>query len=70
MKRYVTFAMMFLAVVLLVLPTQAVQAQKPIVLGCPLSTAFVYGWDAERGIKLAVEEINTAGGKSAPSKWR
>ncbi len=35
---------------------------KPIVLGCPLSTAFLYGWDAERGIKLAVEEINAAGG--------
>ncbi|MBN2706183.1 MAG: ABC transporter substrate-binding protein, partial [Deltaproteobacteria bacterium] len=35
---------------------------KPIVLGCPLSTAFLYGWDAERGIKLAVEEINQAGG--------
>ncbi|MBN2332474.1 MAG: ABC transporter substrate-binding protein [Deltaproteobacteria bacterium] len=35
---------------------------KPIVLGCPLSTAFLYGWDAERGIKLAVEEINNAGG--------
>ncbi|MBW1645295.1 MAG: ABC transporter substrate-binding protein [Deltaproteobacteria bacterium] len=35
---------------------------KPVVLGCPLSTAFLYGWDAERGIKLAVEEINQAGG--------
>ena len=35
---------------------------QPIVLGCPLSTAFLYGWDAERGIKLAVEEINQAGG--------
>ena len=37
-------------------------AAKPIVLGCPLSTAFLYGWDAERGIKLAVDEINRAGG--------
>ena len=35
---------------------------KPIVIGCPLSTAFLYGWDAERGIKLAVEEINAQGG--------
>ena len=33
-------------------------AQDPIVLGCPLSTAFLYGWDAERGVTLAVEEIN------------
>ncbi len=37
-------------------------ATKPIILGCPLSTAFVYGWDAERGIRLAVEEINAKGG--------
>ena len=44
-----------------VMPKQA-RAEKPIVLGCPLSTAFLYGWDAERGIKLAVEEINAAGG--------
>ncbi|RLB38940.1 MAG: ABC transporter substrate-binding protein, partial [Deltaproteobacteria bacterium] len=43
------------------MPTQA-RAEKPIVLGCPLSTAFLYGWDAERGIRLAVEEINAAGG--------
>ena len=37
-------------------------AQKPIIIGAPLSTAFLYGWAAERGIKLAVEEINAAGG--------
>ena len=37
-------------------------AAEPIKLGAPLSTAFVYGWVAERGIKLAVEEINAAGG--------
>ncbi|MBW1695912.1 MAG: ABC transporter substrate-binding protein [Deltaproteobacteria bacterium] len=37
-------------------------AEKPITLGCPLATAFLYGWDAERAIKLAVEEINAAGG--------
>ena len=35
---------------------------KPIIIGCPLSTAFLYGWDAERGIRLAVEEINAKGG--------
>ncbi len=33
-----------------------------ITLGAPLSTAYLYGWDAERGIRLAVEEINAAGG--------
>ncbi|MGD0488423.1 MAG: ABC transporter substrate-binding protein [Syntrophorhabdales bacterium] len=37
-------------------------AEKPIVIGAPLATAFLYGWDAERGIKLAVDEINAAGG--------
>jgi branched-chain amino acid transport system substrate-binding protein len=37
-------------------------AEDPIGLGCPLSTAFLYGWAAERGFKLAVDEINTAGG--------
>jgi branched-chain amino acid transport system substrate-binding protein len=35
---------------------------ESIVLGCPLSTAFLYGWDAERAIRLAVEEINAQGG--------
>lgn len=33
-----------------------------ITLGAPLATAYLYGWDAERGIRLAVEEINAAGG--------
>lgn len=38
------------------------RAAKPIILGAPLSTAFLYGWDAEKAMKLAVEEINAAGG--------
>jgi branched-chain amino acid transport system substrate-binding protein len=46
----------------LVMPVGQSLAAKPIVLGCPLSTAFLYGWDAERAIKLAVDEINAAGG--------
>ncbi len=37
-------------------------AEKPIVIGCPLSMGFLYGWDAERGVRLAVEEINSQGG--------
>lgn len=39
-----------------------VSAADPIVIGAPLATAFLYGWDAERGIKLAADEINAAGG--------
>jgi branched-chain amino acid transport system substrate-binding protein len=35
---------------------------KSIVIGCPLAREYRYGRDAERGIKLAVEEINARGG--------
>ncbi|MEW6275886.1 MAG: ABC transporter substrate-binding protein [Bacillota bacterium] len=35
---------------------------RPIVIGCPLPRAFLYGWDAERAITLAAEEINAKGG--------
>ena len=45
-------------------------AEKPIILGAPLSTAYVYGWDAERGMKLAVDEINAAGGVNVNGKKR
>lgn len=48
----------------------AAGSAQEIVLGCPLSTAFLYGWDAERGIKLAVEEINAAGGVNVGGKKR
>ena len=43
---------------------EAEGAEKPIVIGAPLSTAFLYGWDAERAITLAAEEINAQGGVS------
>ncbi len=45
-------------------------AAKPIILGAPLSTAYLYGWDAERGIRLAVDEINAAGGVSVGGEKR
>ena len=45
-------------------------AEKPIILGAPLSLAYVYGWDAERGIKLAVDEINAAGGVNVNGEKR
>src|SRR5512136_1832697 len=47
---------------------EAAGAEKPIVIGAPLATAFLYGWDAERGIKLAVDEINAAGGVAVGGK--
>jgi len=68
--RHVKVLGILLAVVLLGLPGGTAMAEKPIILGCPLSTAFLYGWDAERGIKLAVEEINAKGGVNVGGKKR
>jgi branched-chain amino acid transport system substrate-binding protein len=67
-KFFATIVM--LLVVLVILPTSSALAAKPIILGCPLSTAFLYGWDAERGIKLAVEEINAKGGVTVGGEKR
>ena len=67
-KFFATIVM--LLAVLVILPTPSALAAKPIVLGCPLSTAFLYGWDAERGIKLAVEEINASGGVTVGGEKR
>ncbi|MGQ9777847.1 MAG: ABC transporter substrate-binding protein [Thermodesulfobacteriota bacterium] len=64
-KRYIVFVgVLFLISILTIHFFGAkVNAQgKPIILGAPLATAFLYGWDAERAIKLAVEEINAKGG--------
>jgi branched-chain amino acid transport system substrate-binding protein len=54
--------MIVLTAVLLILPANLALAADPITIGAPLSTAFLYGWDAERGMRLAIEEINAAGG--------
>ncbi|MCF8145221.1 MAG: ABC transporter substrate-binding protein [Deltaproteobacteria bacterium] len=51
-----------LAAVFLVLPGTYALAEEPITIGCPLSTAYLYGWDADRAIRLAVDEINANGG--------
>jgi len=51
-----------LSLLAFILPAGGALAAKPIIIGAPLSTAFLYGWDAERAMKLAVEEINAAGG--------
>jgi branched-chain amino acid transport system substrate-binding protein len=52
----------------LVVPLTVAAAEKPILIGCPLATAFLYGWDAERAIKLAVDEINAKGGVKVGDK--
>jgi branched-chain amino acid transport system substrate-binding protein len=61
---------LFVSMVLMVWGTSPAFAGKPIILGAPLSTAYLYGWDAERGIKLAVDEINAAGGVNVNGKKR
>ncbi len=59
-----------IAAVVIYYATRPPKIVPGIVLGCPLSTAFLYGWDAERAITLAVEEINAAGGVNVAGKKR
>ena len=54
--------LILLLAVFLILPANQALAEKPIVIGAPLSTSFVYGWDAWRAMTLAIEEINASGG--------
>ncbi len=61
-KNSIKGLMVLMVVGLFVLSSGIVLAAKPIVIGSPLSTAYLYGWAAERGIKLAIEEINAKGG--------
>jgi len=73
MKRtWLGFLMVVLSLVLMALPAKAAAAAggDPIVIGCPLSTAYLYGWDAERAIRLAVEEINAKGGVNVGGSFR
>jgi len=60
--KFLAIVTCFLAVFLFMGPGGKVLAQKPIIIGAPLSTAYLYGWSAEKGIKLAIEEINAKGG--------
>jgi len=69
-KRSIATLMVLGLAVLSLLLVSSARAAGPIVLGCPLSTAFLYGWDAERGFTLAVEEINAAGGVMVGSEKR
>jgi len=48
----------------------AQQKSQPIVIGAPLSTQYLYGWDAQRAMLLAVEEINAKGGVQAGNTRR
>jgi branched-chain amino acid transport system substrate-binding protein len=67
-EKRLSFITLISALVLFVAPFSAAFAADTIVIGCPLSTAFLYGWDAERGVKLAVDEINAKGGVAVGGK--
>jgi branched-chain amino acid transport system substrate-binding protein len=72
-KAKLCVGIFFLVMTLLGLPflgDQAKAAGKPIVIGAPLSTAFLYGWDAARAITLATEEINAKGGVTVGKEKR
>lgn len=42
--------------------------REEIVLGAPLSMGFLYGWDADKNLRMAVDEINAAGGVKIAGK--
>jgi branched-chain amino acid transport system substrate-binding protein len=68
-KKLLRFAVLLLTVLIFFYAGQA-RAAEPIIIGAPLSTAFLYGWDAEKGMKLAVEEINLKGGVKVKGAMR
>ena len=68
--RKLSWISTLLLIIFFLFSNQSFAAEKPIVIGAPLATAFLYGWDAERGIKLAVEEINAKGGVTVGGKKR
>ncbi|RLA94484.1 MAG: hypothetical protein DRG69_05205, partial [Deltaproteobacteria bacterium] len=51
-RPFLGFVALLLAFLLMLPPSSEAKGKegKPIIIGCPLSTAFLYGWDAERGI--------------------
>jgi len=71
MKRTVLFltVLMFLAVGVVGVVPQA-RAAKPIILGVPTSLGFLEGKEGLKAVKLAVEEINKAGGVKVGSEKR
>ncbi len=69
-KNFLVGIVVIMITVLFIMPCPKARTAEPIVLGCPLSLNYHYGWDAERGIKLGVEEINAAGGVNVGGTMR
>jgi branched-chain amino acid transport system substrate-binding protein len=70
MKTRFFACLVILLAILVTLPPYPAFAAKAIVIGCPLSTGFPDGVDAERALRLAVEEINAAGGVNVAGENR
>jgi branched-chain amino acid transport system substrate-binding protein len=62
------FLLTILPFICILSPTLSVG--QPIVLGVPISRGYPDGVDAERGITLAVDEINAKGGVNVAGKMR
>jgi branched-chain amino acid transport system substrate-binding protein len=72
-KSFLFLGVLCLVIGLLILSYGRFDARaqgKPIVIGAPLATAFLYGWDAARAITLATEEINAKGGVTVGKEKR
>ena len=72
-KLFLWVGVLVLVIGLLSIPLFGHKAKaqgKPIVIGAPLATAFLYGWDAARAITLATEEINAKGGVTVGKEKR
>ncbi len=71
-KKVLTFVFLFTLVFafLGLGPVFAQQKGKPIVVGAPIPRASAYGQNGERGMILATEEINAAGGVKVGNELR
>lgn len=72
-SRWMLSVIAIVAIAVLLCSTTSSHSQQkgqPIVIGAPLSTQYLYGWDAQRAMVLAVEEINAKGGVQVGSARR
>jgi branched-chain amino acid transport system substrate-binding protein len=73
-KRLLALSLIAIVIVGLLLSTVmsglAHTKNPPIVIGAPLSTQYLYGWDAQRAMVLAVQEINAKGGVTVGNQRR
>jgi len=73
-KVFCTIITLIVSIVLIgafgVISVQAAKKGKPIVVGAPVPRASAYGQNGERGMILAAEEINAAGGVNVSGVMR